>query len=98
MAGKMESSIPVAKSVVHQYHTGILTSRQKLWTRARPNDRKIENPVLRKYVLLSTAYFYFIMCCVLPLCYFIPMLHLPLLTELFYYAFASLIYSPAIYV
>lgn len=48
MAGKMESSIPVAKSVVHQYHTGILTSRQKLWTRARPNDRKIENPVLRK--------------------------------------------------
>ena len=80
MAGKMESNIPVAKSAAHQYRTGILTARQKSWTRARPNDRKIENPVLKKYVLLSKIIV--LLCFVFYLfCYCIPMLCLPLLVE-----------------
>ena len=46
-----DSSIPVAKNVANGFQTGILTERQKLWTIAKPNDRSIENPVLKKYVL-----------------------------------------------
>ena len=51
MTRETDSSIPVAKNVANGLQSGILTERQKLWTRAKSNDGRIENPVLLKYVL-----------------------------------------------
>ncbi|XP_065068754.1 coiled-coil domain-containing protein 180-like isoform X2 [Rhopilema esculentum] len=45
---KTEPNIPVAKSNLSKIESGILTEKQKLWTRAKPNEGDIENPVLKK--------------------------------------------------
>lgn len=53
MTSKTEPSIPVARNNLVGCQTGILNEGQKLWTRAKPNERDIENPVLKKYVILE---------------------------------------------
>eukprot|EP00112_Aurelia_sp_Birch-Aquarium-sp1_P016225 Seg3660.2 transcript_id=Seg3660.2/GoldUCD/mRNA.D3Y31 product="Coiled-coil domain-containing protein 180" protein_id=Seg3660.2/GoldUCD/D3Y31 len=47
-SSKSAPLIPIAKDDCEKFDTGILTRRQKLWTRARPNEGVIENPVLAK--------------------------------------------------
>lgn len=50
MPSATERSIPVAKNNLTGTQTGILNEGQKLWTRGKPNEGHIENPVLKKYV------------------------------------------------
>ena len=51
MTSKTEPNIPIARNNLNGIQTGILTEKQKLWTRAKPNERNVENPVLKKYAL-----------------------------------------------
>ena len=52
--GKIEPNIPIARNL-NDSQTGILSAKQKSWTMAKPNDRSIENPVLKKYVATFIA-------------------------------------------